>query len=256
MRAAPVVGADETGMRIAGGRAWLHVVCTKHLTQYAVHPKRGQEATDAIGILPALQGRLVHDAWRSYFGYACEHALCNAHHLRELTFVEEVIHQAGAGAMKGLLVEIKAAVEAAQATGQTHLEATTRAAFEGRYATLIAEGLAANPPPETPRPKQRGRPKQNKAKNLLDRLSHYQAQTLAFMQDFTIPFDNNQPERDLRMMKVQQKISGGFRTWIGAQVFCRIRGYLSTARKQAQPVLAVLEQVFSGHPFVPTLLPG
>jgi transposase len=173
-----------------------------------------------------------------------------------LTFIEEQMHQTWAGEMKGLLLEIKEAVAAAQAAGKTHLAAAPQAAFESRSQTLIAAGLAANPPPETPRPKKQGRPKQSKAKNLLDRLSHYQAETLAFMVDFTVPFDNNLAERDLRMMKVQQKISGGFRTQIGAQVFCRIRGYLSTARKQAPPVLAVLEQLFLGHPFVPTLLPG
>ena len=135
--------------------------------------------------------------------------------------------------------------------GGTRLEPERVEEFERRYQRLVEAGLAANPPPE--RTGKRGRPKQSKGKNLVDRLSKYRCEVLRFMHDFRVPFDNNQAERDLRMVKVRQKISGCFRTRRGAQMFCRIRGYISTMRKQGENVLAALESVFMGEPFVPSL---
>ena len=186
---------------------------TQTLTHYGSHAKRGKEATESIGILPEFDGTAVHDGWSSYRQYACAHALCNAHHLRELTFIEEQDGQVWAGEMKGLLVEIKQRVE--QAARMQRLAEPTVQEFEQRYQQILDEGLEANPVP-TAEPGKRGRKKQSKSKNLLDRLSTYREQVLAFMYDFGVPFDNNLAERDLRMMKVQQKISGCFRCAEGA----------------------------------------
>lgn len=252
LQAASVAHFDETGLDVAGKRQWLHVSSTATLTHYRCHAKRGTGATDDIGILPAFTGRAVHDGWSAYWTYACAHALCNAHHLRELTFLEEQQAQAWAGALRCLLREIYTAVERAKADGADGLPAAVTAAFATRYAESIAAGRAANPPPREERPPgQRGRRKQSKAQNLLDRLERRQAAVLAFMYDFAVPFDNNQAERDIRMVKVQQKITGGFRTAEGASMFCRIRGYISTMRKQGQHVLTALESVFIGKPLSP-----
>jgi transposase len=173
------------------------------------------------------------------------------HHLRELTFVEEEHQQGWAGQMKGLLWEIEEAVREGAARGETCLTPEKVGRFEARYQELLEAGLKANPPPE--RTGKRGRPKQTKGKNLVDRLDKHREAVLRFMHDFKVPFDNNRTERDLRMIKVRQKISGCFRTKEGSTVFCRIRGYISTVRKQGENVFAALEGVFRGSPFVPTL---
>ena len=252
LRATPVAHFDETGFHIEGKRYWLHLASTEGLTCYGWHTKRGKEATDTLGILPRFEGRAVHDGWGSYFQYGCDHALCNAHHPRELTFVQEQDGQSWAGDMKELLLEVKARVEQAKAAGAEDLNEATRREFEVRYQRILAQGMAATPPLEPRPPGKRGRRKQSKAKNLLDRLAAHQQSVLAFMEDFRVPFDNNLAERDLRMVKVQQKISGCFRSGDGATAFCRIRGYISTVRKQRHDVLAAIEHVFAGSPFVPS----
>lgn len=245
---AAVLHCDETGMRIGAALHWLHQAGTEQLTFYAAHPRRGKTALEAIGILPLFRGTAVHDGWSAYAGYRCRHALCNAHHLRELTFIAEQTQQPWATGMIALLREGKAAV-AAQAAGATGLPPAGREGLCARYAALITAGLAANPPP--PSTGKRGRRKQSVAKNLLDRLDRQREWVLAFLHDFAVPFDNNLAERDLRMMKVRQKVSGCFRTQAGAAAFCRIRGYISTLRKQGKEVLAALESVFAGHPLLP-----
>jgi len=243
---------DETGLRVGGKGMWVHVASTAKLTHYAVHSKRGFEATEEVGILPAFEGVAVHDGLSAYRHYErCEHALCNAHHLRELTFVEEEHEQEWAGQMKGLLSEIEETVREEAALGGAYLTPERIEGFEGRYQELLEAGLEANPPPE--RTGKRGRPKQSKGKNLVDRLGKHRLSVLRFMYDFTVPFENNQAERDLRMVKVRQKVSGGFRTEEGAAAFLRIRGYISTVRKQGKNVLAALEGVFTGDPFILTL---
>ncbi len=247
----PVLHSDETGVRRAGTLAWAHVASTAQLTHYAIHAKRGSEATEAIGILPQFTGASVHDGWKPYRAHtSCRHALCNIHHLRELTFLEEQYQQTWARELKGLLLEMKAAVEQARTSGRDHLSAGARNAFVARYQALLAAGHAANPPPAR-RPRQRGRVKQTPAQNLLERLWLGQEQVLAFLDDLTIPFDNNQAERDLRMLKVQQKVSGSFRSMAGAEAFARIRGYLSTLRKQGVVLLPALEALCMGQPLYP-----
>ncbi len=254
LRRAPVLHSDETGVRRAGKLAWAHVTSTARLTHYAIHPQRGRGATDAIDILPGYGGVSVHDGWKPYRHYTtCRHALCNIHHLRELTFVEEAYHQAWAKQLKALLLEMKAAVEQARTRGEERLSQVERDALVARYEAQMAKGLAANPPPERPPGQKKGRLKQSPPRNLLERLWMGQEAVLAFLDDFTIPFDNNQAEQDLRMLKVQQKIAGSFRAEGGSEAFARIRGYCASLRKQGVAVLAALQSVFSGQPLFPAL---
>ena len=249
---APVLHQDETGLSVAGKREWMHVSATEQLTFYAVHPKRGKAALDAIGILATFQGVSLHDGWRAYWQFGCRHALCNVHHLRELTFLHEEQQQSWAGEMKEVLLDIKAAVAQARAQGRSHLHPLEVADWKARYRAVLAQGYQANPPPDPPAEAgKRGRRKQSKARNLLDRLSKQQDAVLRFWDDFAVPFDNSLAERDIRMVKVQQKVSGCFRSTAGAEAFCRIRGYLSTLRKQGLAVLTALEQALLGHPVSP-----
>jgi transposase len=247
--ASEVVHCDETGMRVSGKLWWLHVACTDGLTYYFVHSKRGREAIDEMEILPNFEGKAVHDGWKSYQDYECEHYLCNAHHLRELTFMWEQYQQAWALNMFILLGSIKSAVDTARATAQP-LATEVVDAFTTRYQQILDQGFRANPPPPPPprshRRKSGGRLKQSPARNLLDRLQHHQASVLGFMHDFEVPFDNNQAERDIRMVKLKQKISGTFRSESGARMFCRIRGYISTLRKQGLNILDAFISLFSG----------
>jgi transposase len=253
LRQAPVLHSDETGVRRGGRLAWVQVASTNQLTRYAVHAKRGREAIDALGILPNYTGVSVHDGFPTYRRYTrCRHALCNIHHLRELTFLEEQYQQSWATELKALLREMKAATEQAREEGLSALPTATRAAFVTRYQALLAAGHAANPPPSPEqRPRQRGRVKQTPARNLLERLWLDQDAVLAFLDDLTIPFDNNQAERDLRTLKLHQKVSGCFRSDPGADAFARLRSYLATLRKQGQPLFAALQTVFAGRPLHP-----
>jgi len=248
---AEVVGFDETGVRVAGKTEWLHTASTPDLTYYQVHPKRGSDAMDEIGILGAFRGTAVHDGLSAYWQYGCRHALCNAHHLRELKAIAEKGGQAWAVEMRGLLCEIKQAVEAAKARGVSALSAHQVRRFTKRYDDLIVKGRRANPIPlQIPK---RGRLKRPRVNNLLNHLAQHRDEVLLFMHDFRVPFDNNHSERDLRMMKVKQKVSGCFRAAQGAADFCRIRGYISTLRKQGLPVIDALQAVFAGQPTIPAL---
>jgi transposase len=248
--AAEVAGFDETGMRAVGSLHWLHTASTRFLTWYFAHAKRGREAMDAAGVLPNFKGRAVHDFWGPYLKYDCDHAFCNSHLLRELIFLWEEQEQAWAKAMIDHLLAIKTAVDTARLTGQSALPAADLDCFLAGYLKIVETGYAQNPVPEVLDGSKRRR-KQSKARNLLDRFRDHPDGILAFMRDFAVPFDNNQPERDLRMAKLRQKISGTFRSFDALVDFCRIRGYVSTARKNGLNALEALRRVFLGNPFMP-----
>ncbi len=248
----PVAHFDESGLRVMKELHWLHVASTEKLTLYEMHKKRGKEAMDAIGILPYFTGRAVHDHWKPYFHYGSKHGLCNAHHLRELTYHEEQYGQRWAEKMKECLLEIKKEVDDLKQQGSFKMPLERLSYFGRRYSHILREGLKEIPPVHQAQ-KKRGKLKQHPAKNLADRLSSFKGETLAFMYDFTVPFTNNQGEQDIRMIKVKQKISGCFRSQQGGKMFCRTRGYISTARKNGLNPLDALTDLFKGTPFMPSL---
>jgi transposase len=249
LRQSDVLHCDETGLYIGGVRVWLHVAATPHLSCYEAYPQRGRQGIEALGILPDFAGTAVHDNWAAYGGYGCRHALCNVHHLRELTSLHEYFGQVWAGDFKQFLLAVKAQVDAAKAQGQTTLPPDQRAEIDQHYQQLVEQALAETAPPPQGWPKgQRGRLKKTKARNLAERFDCQRSQILAFVDDFAVPFDNNLVERDIRMVKVQQKISGCFRSWSGAQAACLIRSYLSTMHKQGHAALTLLSALFAGHP--------
>jgi len=246
IRNSPVMNLDETGMYVNGKRIWEHSSSTELFTYYFCHEKRGRKAMDAGGMLREYIGRIVHDGWKSYLDFDCLHALCNAHHLRELVYIKEHYKQKWAGSLIKLLCRIKHIVDKAKTHNRNNLAPATLQRYQKRYRNLLAAGYRANPAPSSAerKPGQRGRLKQHPARNLLDRLKEQESETLAFMFDFTVPFDNNLAERDLRMTKVKQKVSGGFRSKSGANAFCRIRGYISTIRKHGSNLMEHLDKIF------------
>lgn len=250
LRDARVLNVDETGFRAKGERHWLHVASTRLVTWYGYHKNRGLEAARFYGILPGFTGTMVHDYWKSYFRLGCGHSLCNAHLVRELQGITETFHHEWSGRMKELLYQIKNRVDAMRAE-MTGLPLEQLASFESRYREIVALGIRENNASPPTRKGERGPMIQSKSKNLVDRCRDYEQEVLAFMHDFRVPFDNNQAERDIRMAKLQQKISGTSRSTWGAAWFCRIRAYISTARKNNQPVLPSLTRAFEGHPFIP-----
>lgn len=241
---------DETGTNVNGKGLWLHVSSTETHTHYQVHEKRGQEAMDAIGILPEYKGKAVHDGFKSYKDYQCSHYLCNAHHLRELIFIHERFNQPWAEEMIDLLCKMNDTVKEAKLDNQTALEDSKISAFELTFQEIIDRGYKANPEPviDSNAPKTRGRKKRPKPLNLILRLDLERKQVLGFMNDFAVPFDNNLAERDIRMTKVKLKTSGCFRSLKGANAFARIRGYISTLRKQGLDILDSLVNLFRGNP--------
>jgi transposase len=250
--AADVAHFDESGLRVEGKLHWLHVTSTPELTYYHVHPQRGQAGMQAGGILPMFQGGAIHDHWDPYLKVdSCRHYFCNAHHLRELAFIVDQCQQSWAADMAQLLGDIKAEVETTPRSAKS-LPPDRLAYYEIQDHKLVVKGLAAHPTPDDPPPKKRGRVKQSPPKNLLDRLAKHKSGVLAFMYDFRVPFDNNLAERDVRMIKVKQKVSGTFRTHSGAETFCAIRSYISTVRKQGHNVIDAIYDAFVGQPFLPS----
>jgi transposase len=232
LQSSAVIHNDETGFRVDKKRWWLHLACTSLLTLYLAHPKRGQDAPDAMGILPNYQGVSVHDTLALYQHYPCQHALCNVHYLRELTYIHEHYRQDWAKEAKALLQEIKAAVDQARTQAAMSLPPPVQEAFRVRYRQLVEQGWTANPPPQE-RTGKRGAIKQGEVRNLLSRLDQYQDQILRFMADFRVPFENNQAEADLRMMKLRQKISGCFRTQEALRLFVPFAAIFLPCRSKA-----------------------
>lgn len=232
--------ADETGVNISGKSAWLHNLSNQSWTLITPHASRGAKAMEDIGVLPHFLGHLVHDHWKAYFRYVCLHALCNAHHLRELTHAFEQGFE-WAKKMLDFLVQLNVVVNAAGGV----LEPLVAANFRLEYRQIIADAELECPAPPEPAVKKRGRAKRSKARNLLERLRDFEDETLRFMTVIEVPFTNNQGERDIRMFKVHQKISGCFRSIEGAQVFCLIRSYISTCQKQGVEIAAALDLLFN-----------
>lgn len=241
LSAAPLVQADETGLRVNGKLHWLHVLATAGLTWIGIHPNRGKKAFEAFGLLTAFVGTLVHDGWKAYRDLLCQHALGNAHPLRELTYVFEDVGQAGA---KRLIELLLAACEEVEPAGGP-LAPDRIACLRSLDEDILAEGEAANP--RAPPSGKRGRTRQSKAVNLLHRLRPYADDVLRFLTDPGVPFTNTLAEPAVRLPKVKQKVSGGFRTPMGAQSFCLIRSYLDTLRKQGASLFHALTLTFPGH---------
>jgi len=240
---------DETGIRVYGMLHWLHVNCTRFLTHLTWHASRGRQAMDEIGIWPREASRGMHDRLASYDAYDCAHSICGAHLVRDCAAVAEQEHQQWATEMQDFLLDLHDACHQWRLLHLSAVPAIERDDWVARYFEILAAGYAAQPPPLASSAGSRtGRPKQSKAKNLLDALLGRAEQVLALLDDLRIPFTNNQAERDLRWAKVQQKISGTFRSATGVTAFCRIRSYLSTMQKQGHPMLSALTAVFHGQP--------
>lgn len=250
----PVLHFDETGMRVGTKLQWVHVTATDRLTFYAAHAKRGREALDAIGILPQFGGTALHDCWATYLGYALRHGLCNVHLCRELKGLWEACPQPWIQRLLRFLFGLKQRRERAIAAGRTGFSEAELGRYEKLYLRILARGHTQNP--ARCASGKRGKTKQSAGYNLLKRLSDYRVSVLRFAWDFGVPFENNQAERDLRMVKLRQKISGCFRSAEGAVMFCRIRGFVSTLRKQGQPLLSALGRVFSTPNDLTALLAG
>jgi transposase len=248
---APAVNFDETGARVAGRLHWVHDASNDLLTLLDCHERRGSIAMEDLGVISKMNGIAVHDGWRPYRRYDVVHSLCNAHHLRELEGIGVVFDQGWAKEMIALLLEAKDSVETSKSAGCHRLEETTLHSIRVRYGMLIQKGWAANPAPTIG--KRHG--VKATAANLLKRLDRDRADVLRFTTDFRAPFDNNQAERDVRMVKLQQKISGSWRTLEGARSYCAIRSYISTMRKQGQDVLSGLQLLFEGDVWLPGVVP-
>lgn len=252
LQASTYLHHDESGIRVNGKLHWCHVASTPFLTSYGIDRKRGKEGIDKMGILQEFKGRLIHDFFTPYFNYNCQHGLCNAHHLRELKFIEEECKQEWAKHMAHLLLAIKKQVGWHQ-EHQIKILPSKIEAFERCYDEIIMKGLwhPDNIFKFEKKSKCGGYRSQTKAKNLLDRLRFNKKEVLAFMYYPGVPFTNNQAEQDIRMVKVKQKVSGCFRSQEGANWFARIKSYISTAKKQRQNILEALQKAFSGDPFIP-----
>ncbi len=242
---------DETGMRVVQSLHWFHVASTDTITCYFIHPRRGTPAMKDIGILDEFEGYAVHDHYSSYYQFDLYHVACNAHQLRELIHAYEQHRQLWAQKMISCLLEAKAEVDLAIEQGKTALSDERVRYYDTRYSRILREGRQELPVLAPPKEVKRGRKAQHKVKNLHDRLVNHKHETIAFVHDLNAPFDNNQGERDIRMAKTKQKISGCFRSLTGAENFCRIRGYISTARKQGRNIYDALCDAFESNAFDP-----
>ncbi len=244
---AALVHADETSINVNGKRIWLHNASNEQWTYFYPHQKRGCDAMNEIGILPHFCGTLIHDHWKPYYTYQdCQHGLCNAHHLRELQWViDNHAQHTWAKCMQDLLLEIN---EAVNKTEKNCLDNLTADVYRMRFRQIIQTGNVEMPlpPPEPDQSKKRGREKKSKERNLLERLRDFENDVLRFMVETDVPFTNNRGENDIRMTKVQQKISGCFKSMDGAKIFCRVRSYLLTAQKHGVTPTDALKTLFDG----------
>ena len=235
-----VAGFDESGMRVAGKNYWLHAASTATCTVYSIHPKRGKEAMDAMGILPKFKGTAIHDHWKSYYHYLCAHGECNQHHLRHLKYLYEDLGCGWAGEMACLLLRIKRHIDLVRlfrgdSPEINSLEQEDIETYEKIYRRILDEARTAM-----------GKAPLD-SRRMINRLTKYEQETLLFMHDFMVPFTNNFTERDIRMPKAKQKISGGFRTVEGANSFARLRGYVSTLKKRGKNVIDGMVAIFKGN---------
>jgi transposase len=252
IRAAAVVHFDETGVRVGGALRWLHVACTALGTLYHLDDKRGATGTDGLDVLAYLASPqvAVHDGWKPYAMpcyAAVEHALCNAHHLRELAGWAEhdPARNGWAQTMIDILLDGLHAVQDAVQAGRDAVDPPVLTALLHRWDEAIDAGYAAHPrPPSGAR---------GKVLALIDRLRDHASEVWRFAHQLWVPFDNNQAERDIRMIKIQQKVSGGWRTTPGAADWLTVRGYLSTAAKHGHNTLTALHALFTGDPWLPAL---
>lgn len=251
IKSSSIAHADETGFRVKSKLFWLHVACTQTVTKYYMHERRGAEAMNSVEIWSGFNGRLIHDCWKTYFGYDCDHGLCNAHVIRELRYLQENMDQVWAEKLINLLYEMKKETGARSEKGKW-LSKNQIKSYTRRFKIFITKGENDNPF-KPPLVRKKGRPKKTKAQNLLLRLREYEGSFLAFLADPLTPFTNNLAEQDIRMMKVQQKISGCFRTVKGAKIFARIRSYLSTLRKHGEGILNGIKNAIAGSAFLPQM---
>lgn len=243
LKASELIHCDETGINIGGKRRWLHNTSNDRFSYFYPHEKRGCDALDEMGILSMYRGIMCHDHWKPYYQYGGSHALCNAHHLRELERAWEQDGQHWAKKVSELLVEMNNATQAAGG----RLETNESGDYRKRYRDLLREAEKECPSPdEAKRKGRRGKIARSKSRNLLERLRDFENDALRFMDEAIVPFSNNQAENDLRMTKVQQKVSGCFRSMAGAKIFCRVRSYLSTCRKQGLGASEALRLLFEG----------
>jgi len=247
-----VIHCDETGVRIIGKTQWMHVTSTQTSTYYEVHKKRGYEATSAIGILPEFQGTIVHDHWKPLYKYdQCTHAECNAHNIRYLLDVYKNYKQDWAQDMLSLLVELHRHINCLKSEGIKSMESSETDLWHSRYHAIIDEGIKEDEEKSPKTYSKKDKLQKSIPLKLLLKLQNYDIETLAFMYDFNIPFDNNLAERDLRMQKLRQKVSGCFRSEEGAKVFCRIRSYVSTARKRGMSAFEAIKNAVKGDTLLP-----
>jgi transposase len=249
LTAAALLHVDETGMRCLGVLYWLHSYSNADFTYYDIHKNRGQIAMEEIGILSQFHGRLIHDHWKAYFKYFCDHALCNAHHLRELTYLAKQHKQSWAAELISLLVVYKEIADECRADDVQIPETFLRDALS-EYDRLVEAGFAENKLTYLVCKAKSGRGEQKRSppENMLVRLKEHRNEVLAFMLDVNVPFDNNLAERDIRMAKLYQKISGCFRSVEGAKWFSLIKSYTSTCRKQGHDIYAAILAAFDGQP--------
>jgi len=245
-----VLHSDETGANIQGNIHWIHVASSQIATLYMIHKKRGKEAIEHMNILPHFKGVLVHDHFSSYNRYSCKHSYCNAHILRELNGITENEGVRWSQDLHSLLTTMNHEVHKTKNSGKSQISAIKTKNLIQNYHKITESAFKYYPPPDK-QIKKRGRTKQQKGKNLLDRLVKYEDETLRFLVDFRVPFTNNLAERDLRMIKVKEKISGCFASFNGGEMFCRIRSYISTLKKNNISVLQGLKDALEDKAYIP-----